>query len=650
MAPFPHLASPVSLGPVELRNRVALLPHGLFFADQADLLPTERHVAYYRARAEGGAALVCTESSVVSHDGRQGAPLVISSDPRCIPGYRRIAEAVHAAGARVHGQLTHYGNQASSSVIGGPVLGPSRLPDAALREPAQPLTHDDMARIRGDFVAGALSFAEAGFDVVELKLAHDGLLRQFLSPLTNDRPDEYGGSLANRLRYPLEVAGAVRAAVGRDVALGVRLVLDECIPGGYDLDEGIAIAQDLAASGLLDYISADVGIWASVHMVTPPMAIPEGYGEEAFARCAAAVELPVIAFGRIQTPAYAEEVIAAGKAAVVGLARQHLADPDWARKTFAGTPERIRPCTYCNQLCVGNGMKLLPVGCTVNPLVGFGERLPEPSGATRTVVVAGGGPAGLEAARVAAEDGARVVLFEPGELGGRLALASRTGGRELWGRYVAWSVRELERLGVELRRIVADEELVRAEQPDTVVLAVGSTATQPGLTGPGVVDLDAFLRDASLGPGARVALVDEGAAGMPLWTAALEAAHRGAVEVTVVTPLPVVAGDTDGATFLALYGELNARDVRFATDSVATALAGGRLELANVYGGHAAHAETDVVVCSTTRAPAGTELAEALADLAPRVVGDALVPRDAAAAIREGARAAFADPNERSPR
>jgi hypothetical protein len=162
--------------------------------------------------------------------------------------------------------------------------------------------------------------------------------------------------------------------------------------------------------------------------------------------------------------------------------------------------------------------------------------------------------------------------------------------------------------------------------------------------GAGVVDLDVFLRSSSLGAGGRVALVDEGTAGMPLWTAALEAAHRGAAEVTVVTPVPVVAGDTDAATFLVLYGELNARGVRFATDSIATAFTGGRLELVNVYGGPGSHADADLVVSSTARCAAGQELAEALADLAPLVIGDALVPRDAAAAIREGAAAALAAP------
>ncbi|MBM3676902.1 MAG: mycofactocin system FadH/OYE family oxidoreductase 2, partial [Actinobacteria bacterium] len=390
MSRYPHLASPVRVGPCELRNRVALLPHGLFFADPRELVPTDAHVAYYRERARGGAGLVCTESSVVSLDGRQGAPLVLSSDPRCIPGYRRIADAVHAEGARVAGQLTHYGNQAAAAVTKAPLLGPSALPDAALREPARPLDTEGMARIRDDFVAGARNLAEAGFDLVELKVAHDGLLRQFLSPLTNDRADAYGGSFENRVRYPLEVARAVRAEVGGAVALGVRLVLDECLPGGYDLDGGIAMAELLVASGLFDYVNADVGIWASVHMVVPPMSIPEGYGEGAFARAASALDVPVIAFGRIQTPDYAEQVLAEGKAAVVGMARQLIADPHWARKALTGDGSSIRPCTYCNQLCVGNGMKLLPVSCTVNPLVGDGETRPVPPTTGRRVVVVGG--------------------------------------------------------------------------------------------------------------------------------------------------------------------------------------------------------------------------------------------------------------------
>jgi 2,4-dienoyl-CoA reductase (NADPH2) len=545
---------------------------------------------------------------------------------------------VHEEGATACGQLTHYGNQAATSVTNAPLLGPSRLPDAALREPVRPLDTENMARIRRDFVAGARNLAEAGFDAVELKLAHDGLLRQFLSPLTNDRADEYGGSRENRVRYPLEVARSVRAAIGDGVALGVRLTLDECLPGGYDLDEGIEIALALEAAGLFDYVSADVGIWASVHMVVPPMSFAEGYSEHVFGRAAEALSLPVFAFGRIQTPEYAERIVAEGKAEVVGMARQLLADPEFARKAFAGEAGRIRPCTYCNQLCVGNALKLLPVACTVNPLVGRDEPQPAIDGRIGRVVVVGGGPAGLEAARIAGEAGHEVTLFEASrELGGQLALAARARGREQWGRWIGWAASELEHFGVRVRLgVEATAEDVRALLPDAVVLACGATFAPPPLAVARVIGLDEFLRNRAVGCGERVALVDQGAAGLPLWTAALEAAARDAQSVAIVTPVPVVAGDVDGGTFLALHGDLVARGVYFANDCVAAGLDGNRLDLVNVYGGAPSSLEVDVVVSSTARVAVGAALAEELADLRPRIVGDALAPRDAAVAIREG--------------
>jgi 2,4-dienoyl-CoA reductase-like NADH-dependent reductase (Old Yellow Enzyme family) len=631
-SPFPHLSSPVDLGPMRLRNRLALLPHGLFFAERGALVGTDRHVDYYAARARGGVGLVCIESSVVSRDGMLAAPLVLASDARSVAGYGRIAEAVHAHGAKVCGQLTHFGNQAASPATRSPLLGPSRLPDVAIRESAKPVDAEDMARIRRDFVSGAVNMIRAGFDAVELKVAHDGILRQFLSPLTNERDDEYGGSVENRMRFVLEVAASVRASVGHGVALGIRLCLDEYLPGGYSVDEAIAYARAFEASGLVDYLSSDAGVFGSVHMVTPPMSVPEGYAEDAIARTTAATELPVIAFGRIRRPEHAERLLAEGKAAVIGMARALIADPDIAAKAFAGHPERIRPCTACNQLCVGNSMKLLPVSCTVNPAVGYGEREPQ-AGTRGRVVVVGGGPAGQEAARVAAEAGCAVTLFEAKPaLGGRLALAAATGGRDGWRPYLDWLASELRRLEVVVKLgAAADADAVRAEQPSGVIVACGSIA-EPQLSG--AIELDAFCAGDEAAP--RTALIDAGAAGPALWTAALEASMRGADEVTIVTPLPAVGGDLDGATFLALYGDLNRRGVRFLTDHVATALEDGELLTINVYTGAATRVKTDLVVSANARRPATDELLAGLEDMHMITVGDALVPRDAAAAIREG--------------
>jgi len=630
--PFPLLSSPVDLGPIRLRNRLALLPHGIFFAERGQLVATDRHVEYYAARARGGVGLVCLESSVVSTDGMIGAPLVLSSNPRSLSGYQRIVEAVHAEDAKVCGQLSHYGNQGSSLVTRRPLLGPSRLPDVAIREPAKRANADDMARVRDDFDAAAANMVEAGFDAVELKVAHDGILRQFLSPLTNDRDDEYGGSVENRMRYVLEVAAAVRRTIGPDLALGIRLCLDEHLPGGYGVEDAVAFARAFEASGLVDYLSSDAGIFASVHMVTPPMSVPEGFAEDAIEQTTRATALPVIAFGRIRRPEHAERILAEGKAAVIGMARALIADPDVAAKAFAGHPERIRPCTACNQLCVGNAMKSLPVSCTVNPSVGYGERRPS-AGPGGGVVVVGGGPAGQEAARVAAEDGRAVTLFEAAPaLGGRLATAAATGGRDGWRPYLDWLASELARLGVDVRLgHAATAQDVRAEDPEVVVLACGSTGS-PGMDG--AAELDAFL--AGDAAPSRVALVDEGSAGLPLWTAALEASMRGATDVTIVTPVPVVAGDVDGATFLALYGDLTRLGVGFLTDHVATGREGRTLTAVNVYSGATTTVEADVVVTSTARRPAGEDLARDLAGMRIVTVGDALAPRDAAAAIHEG--------------
>lgn len=630
--PFPLLASPISLGPMRLRNRLALLPHGLFYAAREELVPTTRHVEYYAARARGGVGLVCLESSVVSRDGMLAAPLVLSSDPRAVPAYRRIVDAVHAEGAKVCGQLTHFGNQGSSESNRRPLLGPSRLGDVAIREAAKAVTADDMARVRDDFVAGAANMVESGFDAVELKVGHDGILRQFLSPLTNDRRDEYGGSIKNRMRYVLEVAAAVRGTVGPEVALGIRLGLNEYLPGGYGVQDAIAFARAFEASGLVDYLSSDAGVFASVHTTVPPMSMPEGFAEEAIELTARATALPVIAFGRIRRPEHAERILAEGKAAVIGMARALIADPEIANKAFSGHPERIRPCTACNQLCVGNSMKLLPVSCTVNPFAGYGEQRPRSAPGGRVVVV-GGGVAGQEAARAAAEDGRSVTLFEATPaLGGQLALAAATGGRDGWRPYLDWLASELDRLGVEVRKGHAvDADDVRGLNPELVVIACGSTSS-PGTLGG--TDLDAFLVGGTIAP--RVALVDEGAAGLPLWTAALEASMRGAEEVTIVTPLPVVGGDLDGPTFLTLYGDLNQRGVRLHTDHAATALQGTMLSTINVYSSVLTQLEVDLVVSSAPRVPAGAGLAADLHDIATVTVGDALVPRDAPQAIREG--------------
>lgn len=642
---FPQLGSPVAFGPMELRNRIVCLPHGLNYAEPGTLLPTQRHLEYYESRARGGVGLVCVETSVCSWDGQSSSPSVISSDPRCVPGYQAIARAVHDAGAKISGQITHFGLDAVEAVTRRPVIGPSHLPGPASGMSGRAMTGEDMARVRADFVAAARNIVAAGFDGVELKLAHDGLLRQFMSPLTNARRDEYGGTTENRMRFPLEVAATVSEAIPDHVALGVRLVLAECVPGGYDLDEGIAFGRLLAASGFVDYLSSDLGIGASVAMVVPPMGVAEGYAEQAFSRLSEACSTPVVAFGQIRTPAYAERILVEGKAAAVGLARQMLADPQWASKALAGHPERIRPCTSCNQLCLYESSQRRAVGCTVNPLAGFGEQRQRKAAgqSPQRVVVVGAGPAGLEAARVAAEDGNDVVLIEARDrLGGQLAVAARARGRGRWRAYLDWLEHEIHRLGVTLR---LDGHLTAAQirelAPDRLIVATGSVATPPPAPNGHVVDIEAYLADDR--SGGSVVLVDCGAAGPALWTAAYESAHRGAAEVVVVTRLATVAADLDEATTQWLRQQFATLRVRVLTEHAVARFSVDGVVASTIDGESEVELPADLVVTVTPRHSIGADLINELGDAIPlTVIGDALLPRDATAAIREGQEAGAA--------
>jgi 2,4-dienoyl-CoA reductase (NADPH2) len=639
---YPLLATPVAFGPMRLRNRVVCLPHGLNFAVPGTLRPTRRHAEYYAARARGGTGLVCVESTVSSWDGQAAAGLVISSDPACVDGYREVARGVHEAGARISGQITHFGLEACESLTLQPLVAPSTLPDPISGATGRPMDRDAMDRVTADFVASARTFVAAGFDAVELKLAHDGLLRQFMSPLTNDRDDEYGGSPENRMRFPLEIAAAVHDVLPASVAFGIRLVVDECLPGGYGLDDGIAYGRMLEGTGMVDYLSCDVGTSMSIAMVVPPMETEQGYAETAYARLSDACDVPVVAFGQIRTPDHAERILRDGHAAAVGMARQMLADPDWAAKALAGEPERIRPCTSCNQMCLGEALHARSIACTVNPWAGRGEHRPAPTvSAPRRVVVVGGGPAGMEAARVAAEDGHDVTLLEEREqLGGQLTVAARARGRARWQAYLDWLERELRHLGVGIEvGTCADAERVRALAPDHLVLATGSVATLPAHDpGTDVTGVESYLANGRADK--RVVVAGFGAAGPALWTAAFESARRGAASVALVTALPSVAADLDVSTAQWLkqgYGALPItawleHDVAGMRDGVVTArslIAGTEVEI-----------EADVVVAVTRRRPAGGELVAGLDGAASlSVVGDALVPRDATAAIREGQRA-----------
>mgnify|MGYP002622489883 CR=1 FL=1 len=478
MTEFTTLFTPYTLKNVPLRNRLVMLPHVTFYASK-DRRPSPRLKNYYIERAKGGVGLIVSESQTVHVTGGCENCVDMSSKAS-VELWRDGVTAVHDHGAKFFAQLTHHGLETFTLFSRRELWGPSAIPNPAIREVPKAMDKADLAAAIEAFGIAASNVREAGFDGVELKVGHDGLLRTFLSPFYNQRQDAYGGSLENRARFVLEVLNAVRTAVGDDYPVGFRFCLNEAMPGGYGLEEALAYAKLFAATGQLDYFSSDMGTWMSVELQVPPMVIPQGFALDAVQSLKEATKLPVIAFGRLKRPEQAEQVLAEGKADLVGMARQFLADPAFANKVQEGRLDEVRPCVACNQECVGRLQNLHAIACVHNPAAGheaeWGMGTLKPAEKPKKVVVVGGGPMGLKTAEVAAKRGHHVILFEKsGVLGGQVRLAAAAPHHDEWGQIITHLARQVRRLGVAVRlNEAATADFILAENPDAVIIATGA--------------------------------------------------------------------------------------------------------------------------------------------------------------------------------
>jgi 2,4-dienoyl-CoA reductase-like NADH-dependent reductase (Old Yellow Enzyme family) len=477
-----HVLSPLEVGPLTLKNRIVSSAHLTHFA--RDHLPSDQHVYYFREKAKGGLGLIIMEASAVHPTSAQFPTVVFAFDERTIPWYRRIAEAVHDEGAPVLAQLWHCGQHATWNTTRHPVLAPSDVPCLYYRETPKVMEHEDIRTVVEAFRQSARNVREGGLDGVEINGAHSYLLAQFMSPATNRRGDEYGGSLENRLRFALEVIEATRDGLGDDRVLGIRLSADELIPTGYSLDEGVEIAKRLVAAGQLDYLNVSVGVYPTLFMVMPPMAIPPGYQVHAATRVRQALRkagssVPVSTVGRIKDVGMADQIVESGQADLVCMTRATIADPFLPKKAAAGHPEEIRPCIACNQGCVGNAGRERPITCTVNAAAGYeesrGDGTLAPAERRKKVAVIGGGPGGLEAARVAAVRGHEVVLFEKRpELGGQVNIHAKAPMRSEFKEATDYLARQVNKLGVDVRLDTeASEADVLSLDADAVIVATG---------------------------------------------------------------------------------------------------------------------------------------------------------------------------------
>ena len=422
---FPKLFSPLTLRGVTIKNRIFSTGHDTNLA--AGGLINDRLVAYHRARAAGGAGLLIVQVSGVHETARYTSHLLMATTDDSIPGYRKVAEACHAHDCRVFGQLFHPGREIMESQDGSlPVAyAPSTSPNERFHVMPAPLTRRLIDEIVEGYGAGAqCAWPTAGMDGVEIIASHGYLPAQFLNPRVNRREDEYGGSFENRMRFLRRVIAASRAAVGPDKVVGMRISGAELDHDGLTEEEVLETCRALSADGELDYYNVIAGSSASVagaiHIV-PPMAIETGYVAPFAAAVRAVVDKPVFVAGRINQPQIAEQVLISNQADMCGMTRAMICDPEMPAKTATGKLDDIRACIGCNQACIGHFHLGYAISCIQHPETGreldYGKL--KPAAKARKVLIAGGGPAGMKAAAVAAARGHKVTLYEIERTAGR---------------------------------------------------------------------------------------------------------------------------------------------------------------------------------------------------------------------------------------
>lgn len=478
---YEHVLSPIDIAGVLVPNRVVRTAHATGIGGGR---LTDDLIAYHEARARGEVGLSILEILAV-HPSSPGT--LNAFDPTLPEGYKRLMDRIRPHGMKIFQQVWHAGHN-GSPLDGSPPWSASDIPSPMVGVVPRPMSHAQIREIIGAYVAAAALVRDGGLDGLEIHAAHGYLIQQFLSTNTNKREDEYGGSFDNRLRFLLEIMRAVRAEVARPgFAVGVRLAADLTV-GGIAPEDNVRVVEALAAEGLADFVNISLGSYHSFPKMIGGMHEPAGYELDTARPVAEKAAVPVIVTGRFRTLEEADQVVRLGEAELVGMTRATIADPDVVRKTRAGEADRVRPCIACNQGCVGQLLgNERRVGCAVNAAAGFEAKLGDdklqPAQTPKKVLIVGGGPAGMEAARVAALRGHAVTLMEAApDLGGTLRLAGRAPRRQGFMDLIDWLEQELYALGVDvcLSTYVTEEEL-DASAWDQVVLATGAEPRLDGI-------------------------------------------------------------------------------------------------------------------------------------------------------------------------
>ncbi|HET7413734.1 MAG TPA: NADH:flavin oxidoreductase [Pararhizobium sp.] len=546
------LLQPYQLKHLTLKNRVMSTAHEPAYSE--DGMPKERYRLYHEEKAKGGIALTMTAgSALVAEDSPPAFGNLFAYKDEIVPWLKELADACHEHGSAVMIQLTHLGRRTRWNAGGWlPVLSASPIREAAHRSFPKEAEDWDIERVVSDYAAAAQRMQAAGLDGIEFE-AYGHLMDSFWSPATNHRSDAYNGSLDNRLRFTWQVIDAVRAAVGPDFIVGIRMVADEDMDSGLSREEGVEIARRFASSGKVDFLNiirGHIDHDAPLNEVIPIQGMRSAPHLDFAGEVRAATKFPVFHAARISDVATARHAIAEGKLDMVGMTRAHIADPHIVKKVMAGEEHRIRPCvgaTYCLDRIYEGGGAL----CIHNAATGREAIVPHvisrSDGPRKSVVVVGAGPAGLEAARVAAERGHKVrVLEAAGDAGGQVRLAAQNPRRKELIGIVDWRLSELDRLGAEITyNTFAEAADVEALEPDVVVIATGGMPQNPPLqAGDDLVTSSWDIIAGTVKPEGPVLLYDDNG-GHPGMTAAELIADAG-VKLEVVSPERFFAPEMGG--------------------------------------------------------------------------------------------------------
>jgi 2,4-dienoyl-CoA reductase-like NADH-dependent reductase (Old Yellow Enzyme family)/thioredoxin reductase len=634
------LFQPIRIGSLELKNRLVMAPMATHYADESGAI-TERLKNYYAERARGGVGMIIIESGYIHPLGRGGLRRMGLHEDRLIPGLKGLVDLIHSAGVRISSQIHHGGRQVNVRNTGGQYpVSASSLPAGMEAVIPRTLKIEEIEDLIEAFGQAARRSLAAGFDAILIHAAHGYLIHQFLSPLSNTREDRYGGTFARRLRFLQEVVRRCQEVVGKEYPLMVRISASEFIPGGITLKEGQKIAGYLEKWGV-KAIHVSGGTHDTVEMEIQPMAIPRGCLVHLAEGIKKAVKIPVGTVGRIVDPKMAEEILQQGKADLITLGRALLADPEFPRKAQEGRDEDIRPCIGCLQGCRDRLYQGLPITCLVNPQAGFEKEYRiKPSEKPKKVFIIGGGPGGMEAARVAALRGNKVTLVEKkGQLGGQFYLASIPPGKQEIKVYLDYLVRQLNQLGVKLW---LNQELKpengKEIDADVLILATGGSFLRPDIPG-GDQENVLTAWEALIHPeknGKKVVIIGGGSVGAETADFLLHQKK----EVTLIEMLPEIATDKEKVNRKVLLHSLGEKGAKIRVLTQAKAIIPEGVEVE--FNGRKELIAADTIVLATG-VKENRELEVALKDWPAEIflIGDCVSPRKAIDAIHEGFKVAL---------